>query len=413
MKKSKNNFTKGIITAAIIPVVTPIVRSMFREISEKMIYTVNLKDINWIFLDKIGKYFKDLPDNPRIEIGSYLENGFEITYGKTINVWDSSICDCTSYCMWNGTPIKFSLINNTNDGKPSRDGGTITLSTIRTEKNIRNVRNFINHIIREQIESDRMKTIKTPFVWKESMRHGLDNICLCGYKPRTFDDVFLPESQEKLLKSSLDNFVNNREWYMKNNIPYHFGILLYSDPGCGKSTLARAIADYIKAELYVFPGDIVSELPKMIGDMIPFTTNTKESYRVILIEDIDCGFMENKINAAKEDDKERKVGLASILNCFDGICAPTNTVYIFTTNHIEKLDPALIRPGRCDIKIKVEYVNMETFTKFCKFHYGEDITLRELPDGKIRPNLTFAELQTEVMKGKSLDEIINYVIRKD
>ena len=97
MKKSKNNFTKGIITAAIIPVVTPIVRSMFREISEKMIYTVNLKDINWIFLDKIGKYFKDLPDNPRIEIGSYLENGFEITYGKTINVWDSSICDCTSY----------------------------------------------------------------------------------------------------------------------------------------------------------------------------------------------------------------------------------------------------------------------------------------------------------------------------
>ena len=78
-------------------------------------------------------------------------------------------------------------------------------------------------------------------------------------------------------------------------------------------------------------------------------------------------------------------------------------IYIFTTNHIDKLDPALIRPGRIDLKIEVGCVCKETFDQFCKRHYGKE------PHVDIKPGITFAQLQVEVMKEKSYEELIKFV----
>ena len=87
----------------------------------------------------------------------------------------------------------------------------------------------------------------------------------------------------------------------------------------------------------------------------------------------------------------------------DGINAPQNVVYVFTTNHIEKLDPALIRPGRIDLTLKVDYATNETFSKFLMFHYK-----RSLPYGKtVVPNLTFAAVQTDVMMDATFEDIID------
>lgn len=101
------------------------------------------------------------------------------------------------------------------------------------------------------------------------------------------------------------------------------------------------------------------------------------------------------------------LGLASVLNTIDGIGAPTNTIFIFTTNHVEKLDPALIRPGRIDLKLEIKPVCVETFTQFMKKHYGEDVSIPA--DLKIRKGISFAELQTMVMGKKTPSEIIKHV----
>lgn len=186
------------------------------------------------------------------------------------------------------------------------------------------------------------------------------------------------------------------------------------------TTVAQAIADHIGAELTVFPGDAINDFPKIIGtdfDRVPIDPRI---YRVICIEDVDCGFAQSRMDTYWEDDEEkevkRKVGLAEILNCIDGLQAPQNVIYVLTTNHIEKLDPALIRPGRCDVKLEIPTVTLETLIKFCKHHYpNENHTMKwwksKVP--AIKDGITFAEIQTHVMKGATLSELCDKVKFKE
>jgi hypothetical protein len=151
----------------------------------------------------------------------------------------------------------------------------------------------------------------------------------------------------------------------------------------------------------------------MLGRDIPTDTMTEHSYRTIVIEDIDCGFKDVRASFLNkeilpEDQKEelkRGSGFASLLNSLDGINAPSNTIYVFTTNHIEKLDPALVRPGRIDLKLEIGDVCRETFDMFCLRHYGKTYD----GDIKFKSGITFAKLQNEVMVGKSLDELVKGV----
>ena len=86
----------------------------------------------------------------------------------------------------------------------------------------------------------------------------------------------------------------------------------------------------------------------------------------------------------------------------DGMNSPENVIWIFTTNHIDRLDPALIRPGRIDKKIEIGYVDNETFSEFLMHHYGKG-----LESGyEVGGGLTFASIQTDVMLGMTYEEIL-------
>jgi ATP-dependent 26S proteasome regulatory subunit len=89
----------------------------------------------------------------------------------------------------------------------------------------------------------------------------------------------------------------------------------------------------------------------------------------------------------------------------DGIGAPTNVIYIFTTNHVEMLDPALIRPGRIDLMVEMKTAVPETLEQFLKFHYP-DTSIPAITS--VRDGITFAELQTKVLQGCSVEDIIAY-----
>lgn len=225
---------------------------------------------------------------------------------------------------------------------------------------------------------------------------------------RTFNDVFIPLDQKILLMSSVDAFIAKRDWYFEHNIPYHFGIMLYGIPGSGKTSVAQAIASYIKADLHIIQGDRIEGLPYMMRNEISTDTGSKHRYQIILVEDIDCGFISSQSRFLITDDNKPKddakqSGFASILNAIDGIGATANTIWMFTTNHIERLDPALIRPGRIDLKLEIGEITLETLNMFLKNHYDKEYT----GDLSIKKGLTFAMLQTEVMRGKSFEEIID------
>lgn len=414
----KNRIMRGILTttstAIATAVVSPIIDTCVKTISDKMTYTIDLTNAEMYMSSGIKKYFKNIPDRLLIETSSAYKDGFNMEFIKNISAWDISTANYIETIFWKGIPITLKAESK----RTSEDNGPmsnpLTLSTLNTKKCKKYLKKFLHVLTKEQHKEDIVKSQNMIMLYGLNDRNVGIVKGLSNYRKRTFENTFIPHEQEMLIKNSIDKFINNRDWYIQNNIPYHFGFLLYGDGGTGKSSIAQAIADYAHAQLICLPGDKVGDLPHLLSGLIPNTTSDKSLYRVILIEDIDCGFAERSMKTTYDYDKnefrnvDRKIGLASILNCLDGILAPENTIYVFTTNHIEKLDPALIRPGRCDVKLDIKGVNKETFVRFCQFHYRDfyagDIEIPEIKEG-----ITFAELQTEVMRGATVQDLCDLI----
>jgi chaperone BCS1 len=214
------------------------------------------------------------------------------------------------------------------------------------------------------------------------------------------------------LLSTIERFIDDKDWYIKNGIPYQLGILLYGPPGTGKSSLIKSVAGYFDKNICLLRASELEKIQEAIVDL------PKES--VLVIEDIDS----NNLVLDRETKQERQIlvqastsrrnahdskpplNLSDVLNTFDGLLAPSGRIMIMTTNHIEKLDPALIRPGRADLKIEIGYINAETFSAFIRHFYGtaiqEPFNLRsdKLTISAIQNDYLVNELSLEEMLGK-------------
>ena len=188
---------------------------------------------------------------------------------------------------------------------------------------------------------------------------------------RNFDTIIMNNDVKKRIINYIDTWINNRDIYFKNSIPYKAGILLYGEPGTGKSSLARVIASYLNYDIEIIGVDSIAR------------KSLNPNYRkcVILIEDIDCMFTSREY--INDNDKENnrqlsKSSLGEILNFIDGQMSPENCIFIATTNHIERLDPALIRPGRFDLQIEMKYLDYDLAVQMCKrFNQDPDKILKD------------------------------------
>lgn len=367
---------------------------------DKLFYTVSLHMIVHCVNDVIHDYFNNI--NPIAVYDDYRHPVVNYEIDTT-----GGSRQTPSLYIYKGTPIILiqrylseALYNDSGYVCGQTQNPSYFMSTLRTKKHIRNLREFINKLVK-----DGMHVADTK--WKNAtyMFNGMHFRRSSLIKRRSFDTVFIREEDKSLLISSVDKFVNSKEWYKKHSIPYHFGIMLYGQPGTGKTSIAQAIADHLDTQLYVVKGDDILRLPDSLG---ADELNIRSKVVVMLIEDIDCGLnfeLLNRDSLKLSDDETRPKGMAALLNALDGINSPENIVYVFTTNHIEKLDPALIRPGRIDLKIDIKGVNKETFDQFTMRHFGQTVDKEiDFPS-----DLTFAALQTYVMKGMSLNEIINKI----
>ena len=378
-------------------------------IKSRMLYVIDIANVAQRIAPGISKVFRHVPD---AAFDNCDNNDVKIVNTCTCY---NAITEFIDFTVWRGTPIilKRSL-NVYRSGGGRRRGNSrdtddaivpIEMITINAPNHVKNMKLLIDKLIKYANKIELREWGDIVLQGKCSLRYGPFVRGLSDVKCRTFDDIFITKKIRDEITTSLDKFISKRDWYNKNHIPYHFGILLYSDPGTGKSSLAQAICKYIGGRLLVVSGDDIGHLDGYIDDAI--TSPVENKYLVVLVEDIDCGMDMDKIKkrtySKESDDKDEASGFATILNTIDGVNAPQNVIYIFTTNHIDKLDPALIRPGRIDLKIEVGCVCKETFDQFCKRHYGKE------PHVDIKPGITFAQLQVEVMKEKSYEELIKFV----
>lgn len=165
---------------------------------------------------------------------------------------------------------------------------------------------------------------------------------------RSPDTVILPEGQMERIIGDLKEFLDSEHRYNRLGVPYHRGYLFYGPPGTGKTSVARAIATHFNLDVYYLALPDITEDNKLMG----LVSNVQPG-SILLIEDIDV--VQSTHNRDHEGpevlrDARRSVSLSGLLNALDGIGTPHGLITMMTTNHIENLDPALIREGRVDLQ---------------------------------------------------------------
>lgn len=133
--------------------------------------------------------------------------------------------------------------------------------------------------------------------------------------------------------------MSSEEWFANRGIPFRRGYLLYGIPGTGKSTTVHALASELNLPIYILMLSLNLD-DSSLADMMRYLP----SHCVLLLEDLDVAFKSRVDNGNERKENESSVTLSGLLNAIDGLAAPEGRLLFATTNHVEKLDPALIRP---------------------------------------------------------------------
>lgn len=230
----------------------------------------------------------------------------------------------------------------------------------------------------------------------------------CVIDKRSMDTVYLPDNTKNEMIKDINFFKENCALYKSRGIPYRRGYLLYGIPGTGKSTLITALASELGSSVYVIP------LGSLHGSGVAFNSllNNVPNGDFIVIEDIDVfGCSRNRDEEHKDEQEDGKINLSELLNALDGIASHHGKVIFMTTNHKNKLDPALLRPGRIDKQIEFTYITKECAEQMIKNFYPTiepsrlNTFLESMPN-----NITPADLQVYLISIENEKNISTYNI---
>ncbi|KAF4597171.1 hypothetical protein EYR40_007622 [Pleurotus pulmonarius] len=233
---------------------------------------------------------------------------------------------------------------------------------------------------------------------------------------RPLDSIVLPKGVLDSIIADARDFISSEEWYTQAGIPYRRGYLFYGPPGTGKSRIIQMPAGALGLELYTLSlssNGLNDASLQSAADRIP-------KRGILLIEDIDCAF------PSREDEDEllanptavtlpprpgvpppprTSVTMSGLLNVLDGVNSDSGKIFMATTNYVDRLDAALIRPGRIDMKIEYKLANKEQAVALFNRFFVAPNTARGPDDKPLHESPPHHELADEFASHIPEDEL--------
>lgn len=200
---------------------------------------------------------------------------------------------------------------------------------------------------------------------------------LCSQYKRDPGTVIVSQEIQTKLDTAIDKFLSSKDWYVKNGIPYRLGILLEGPPGTGKTSLIKTICCRLNRHLYLI------NLNDMKDSTLLEALSEVPSEAVVAIEDIDAQGIHLTREQKGDSGGEDRITMSGLLNALDGAASSEDRILIATTNHVGKLDNALLRDGRFDVKLHIGNMTLESFVRYMTRIYPNFIVPEgfELPIG--------------------------------
>lgn len=252
---------------------------------------------------------------------------------------------------------------------------------------------------------------------------------------RSFSNLFGEEV--KMVRKRVEFFRDNKDWYDNKGVPYTLGILVSGNPGSGKTSMIKCIANELKRHIiniHLSDNMTKAQLENLFySEQLHVTQNGKtETYtipinkRIYVLEDVDCQceiildrgdnqsaeqilakknaelkeeieklkYALAEINQGKkvvlggerlpsgpenkDKDKDEQITLSFLLNLFDGVLETPGRITFMTTNFVDKLDKAFTRPGRIDVISKFGFAKTEQLIEIVEHRYDTVLTEAQL-----------------------------------
>ncbi|XP_044984959.1 AAA-ATPase At3g50940-like isoform X1 [Hordeum vulgare subsp. vulgare] len=323
--------------------------------------------------------------------------------------------------VYEGTEFRWCLVTREVKGDPNGNGGArevrsyeLSFHKRHKEKALKEYLPFIVATAKAIKDQDRSLNIYMNEYGDEWNPIDLQH-------PSTFDTLAMDMKEKKAIVDDLDRFIKRKDYYRRIGKAWKRGYLLYGPPGTGKSSLIAAIANHLRFDIYdleLTGVDSNSDLRRLLVGM----TNRS----ILVVEDIDCTI---ELKQREETDQEHattsnptqkkkaedKVTLSGLLNFVDGLWSTSGEerIIIFTTNYKERLDPALLRPGRMDMHIHMGYCTTEAFRILANNYHSIDyhVAYPEIEALIEEVTVTPAEVAEVLMRSDDTDAALHDLVK--
>ncbi len=242
---------------------------------------------------------------------------------------------------------------------------------------------------------------------------------------KSFSNVYGAHVDE--LRERLNIFINHPEWYEERGIPHTLGVMLHGIPGAGKTSTIKAIAKDTGRHIFnlaLRPYTTCKQLTNLFYDenvAVTASDGSAINYRIPLnkriyvIEDIDCltdVVLDRTGNHSKKQNHNEVLTLSYLLNLLDGVLETPGRILVITSNFPERIDKALIRPGRIDVKVEFRRADRQFILDMLNHFYECSKALADIP-AVVADKFTPAEvMETMCMHFKDPDGALEALIQR-